>query len=273
MGEHDDERTAATITTADEGNTDAPSSNEAHEASDNAYKSLSFDQAEFRGPPAASVDSATAASAPTQTAFSCQACKAGITGEYYTINQQALCPGCQGTVRHQLAQSSGGLGRALLFGMLAVVGGALVHYAVSAITGYELALISIVIGIAVGKAVRYGAGLNDHWIYRALGLALTWVSIVAAYIPDALAGLEAEPTNLIALVVASFIALIAPFLMLAEGEIMSIIIIGIGLWEGWRFSAAPKIEFDGPFRVGAPAPAALAAAGGTARPAPSAPLL
>ena len=49
------------------------------------------------------------------------------------------------------------------------------------------------------------------------------------------------------------IAMIAPFFA-GVSNIIGILIIGFALYEAWKFNKKPKIEFSGPFQVGAPAP-------------------
>jgi hypothetical protein len=49
-----------------------------------------------------------------------------------------------------------------------------------------------------------------------------------------------------------------PVLNIAHNP-LSIIIIGIGLWEAWKFTRAVKVEFKGPFTVAPSPPVAPAA--------------
>jgi hypothetical protein len=187
------------------------------------------------------------AEAPGAAAFSCAVCGAGITGEYFMSGERAVCAGCQPRVTAELAQGHGGFGPALLYGTLAGAAGTAVYYGVQALTGYEFGLIAIIVGLAVGKAVRHGAGTRDHWLYRALGVGITYASICTTYVPPLLASME-NP-GLVHVIIAFLFALKVPYFLLTEGEIMGLVILGIGLWEGWRYSQAPEIALSGPFRV------------------------
>ena len=246
-------------------------------------KKLSFERAEFDAPGAG--EPANAAD------LHCQNCDAALSDEYYLANDQPLCQRCHRGVLQQLSSGAGGnLLAALAWGSGGALLGAGLYYAVSAITGYEIGLVAIVVGILVGKGVRKGAGLQNHWLYRALGLVLTYVAIVSTYMPDVVQGLtnptpsaeladgtstgpgdqgsatapaapEAEPTvpkadataqavvAPLALVFAFVLCLVAPVFMLMEGEIMGLIILAIGLWEGYKLSAGPKITMAGPFKI------------------------
>ena len=50
------------------------------------------------------------------------------------------------------------------------------------------------------------------------------------------------------IVLAFLFSLVVPFLMLAQFEIWGPIILGIGLWEGWRYARGTRLELKGPFR-------------------------
>ena len=236
--------------------TDAGATAGADTAGANVYGTLSFERAtpevssaSTDGPEASALPSGEAASD-----FRCRSCRVRIDGEYFTVNQQPLCPSCRERVVRGLVLAGGSFSRALGFGVLAAAAGAALYYAVAALTGYELGIIAIVVGVVVGKAVRRGAGTLSHWSYRALGLGLTWASISATYLPPILESMRASTADAKAVIMAFVFALFVPILLGAKGEIMSVIILAIGLWEGWRFSAAPVISVEGPFRIGAGGP-------------------
>jgi len=189
--------------------------------------------------------------------FSCASCHTGITDQYFAINGNPVCAGCFRTTADAARVGNARPGRALLLGSLAAAAGSALYYAIAALTGYELGIIAIVIGIGVGKAVRRGAGLSAHWTYRALAVALTWMSIASTTVPSIFDAMGPDASGPSALAIALCLGALSPFLLLVEGQFMSVIILAIGLWEGWRYSAAPRVSLEGPFRVGAgPAPAA-----------------
>ncbi len=237
-----------------------PSSAEATAGDDTPYAALQFQTARDEGvragaSGAASVqksgqtDLAAGDADVAVSAMTCLACSAAISsGQYYTFNHQPACSSCASNLRERL-RTEGSFGRAASFGLLAAVGGAALYYGISALTGYEFGLIAIVVGIAVGKAVRHGAAQRAQWTYRGLALLLTWTSIVATYVPDIVSVVEGDGVG--RWVLAGALAMVGPFFLLAEGEFMSVIILAIGLWEAWRYAAAATIAVEGPFSVGA----------------------
>lgn len=201
----------------------------------------------------------------TANKLACQACQSPIEHEYFTTGEHRLCSRCGQALAQQLSRGpEGAFPRALGFGFGGGVLGAALYYAVAAISGYELGIIAIVVGILVGKGVRKGAGLHQHWVYPALGIALTYLAIVSTYVPQVL---EAFATNSGTLtegvysvdsssggtsgarvVLAFLFSLVVPFVMLAQFEIWGPIILAVGLWEGWRYARGARLEVSGPFQ-------------------------
>jgi len=194
-------------------------------------------------------------------------------------------------------QEGSGVGRfvrATGAGLGAALGGFLLYFTISTLTGYEFGLIAIVVGVAVGKAVAWGARGRGGWRYQTLAMALTYLAIVATYIPPLVQGIResrrevtasqtsagsttpvaaasaaqtteepAEPPTfgrmLFALAVLLLVACAAPFLVGLQ-NIMGIVIIGIGVYEAWKFNRRVPLVITGPHAiVTAPAVAAPAA--------------
>lgn len=196
-----------------------------------ASPDLDFEHASFDG--------------PGLTTRICNVCGTPIGDVYYTHGATTICPRCQPTHAQKLGTSSFML--ALGYGSLAAAAGASVYYGVRAITGYELGIIAIAVGIAVGIAVRKGAGPSTSKIYRLLAVALTYLSIVATYIPMIMADLHQNP---LAYIVAAALALMIPYFLLTGGQVMGLIIIAIGLWEAWQRSGPrPEDQIAGPFQI------------------------
>lgn len=221
---------------------------------------LQFDRAEFQE-----------VASPGQ----CPACGNVLAGEYFEVNGVTVCPSCAAAIR---ASREGGVPflrflKASAAGAAAAIAGAIVWYLIRETTGYELGLIAIVVGFVVGKGVMWGSEYRGGWIYQALAIALTYLSIVSTYVPliageleneaaqEAVAAAPAEPTPRVALyVIASVISLGVPFLLGFE-NLMGLIIIAIALYEAWRFTKRRPLVVNGPFRIGA-AVAPPAQAGG-----------
>ncbi len=248
---------------------------------------LQFDHASF--------DSAAVAPA------SCTSCQNPLTDAYFELNGRVVCEACRLKAEWDWNQGSG-VGRfmrAAIFGTLAAGVGAALYYGVATLTGYEIGLISIVVGLMVGAAVRAGCRGRGGWIYQTLAMFLTYSSIVSTYSP-ALFKTLSEPSQAtestasgeaavkpvadrtgttggtasdtaapsvsalqLVLVIGLLIGIlyVAPFLALAEGigNVMGLIIIGIGVWEAWRLNKKGGLEISGPYSLRAqasPPPAA-----------------
>ena len=109
----------------------------------------------------------------------CRGCNKPIGDSFFRIEGKTVCAPCHDKIN---AQFTGGSGterflKASLFGTLAAILGAGVYYAILAATGYELALISIGIGIIVGMAVKKGCGGRGGWVYQTLAIFLTYSAI------------------------------------------------------------------------------------------------
>lgn len=140
---------------------------------------LQFDQVEY----------ATQASAA-----SCKLCSQPLQDAYYEINGQAVCPACRERCQQALASGSavGRFLRAALYGFLAGLAGAALYYGVRELTHREFGLISIVVGLFVGAAVKKGSGGRGGWFYQALAMFLTYTAIVVTYIPPVIQVIRAE---------------------------------------------------------------------------------
>jgi hypothetical protein len=128
----------------------------------------------------------------------CAVCSKTLERRYFQVNGQSVCTICCGRLR---ASFEGGSGlrrgvKAVLFGLGAMGLGTLLYWAILAMTGYEFALIAIVVGLLVGKAVSLGAEGRGGWRYQTLAMALTYLSIVGAYVPLLIAEVRKQPAGI-----------------------------------------------------------------------------
>jgi hypothetical protein len=143
---------------------------------------LQFDHAEFQQ-----------GAAP----MTCAVCNERIFRSYFQINDAVACTTC----RYRLEQTgveTSGVGRFLRAagaGVAAAVGGAVLYYAISALTGYEFSLIAIVVGFAVGRAVHWGSHGRGGWRYQTLAMVLTYVAIASTYIPPIIRAIRERPAE------------------------------------------------------------------------------
>ncbi|MGH7568766.1 MAG: hypothetical protein ACREL9_07325 [Gemmatimonadales bacterium] len=115
----------------------------------------------------------------------CGNCRQPITGSYYEVNGVAVCERCRGPLEAawNRGTSVGRFAKALGLGLIASLVGAGIYYAILALTGYEIGLVAIVVGLLVGSAVKKGSNGRGGWRYQALAIFLTYSAIVSTYVP------------------------------------------------------------------------------------------
>lgn len=122
--------------------------------------------------------------------LSCSGCQRQITDRYFTAGQSILCDACRHRYEMELGQRSESkcFARAGLFGLLAAFAGAALWGGVIWLTGYELGLIAIVVGLMVGAAVKAGSGGRGGRRYQVMAVMLTYLSVSLAYVPLVIEG-------------------------------------------------------------------------------------
>ena len=188
---------------------------------------------------------------PADTARTCAAGQHPLSATYYTLNGRAICDACCAQFEKERG-GRGSFGMAFVYGSAAAALGAAIYYII-ALTGWEVGLVAIIVGVLVAKGVRRGAGSRSGWHYRALAMFLTYLAITATYVP-----LVLKSSTIHSVLAACVLAFILPGLMLAHFEnVIGLIILGIGLYEAYKLSAPPRLVLEGPF-TSAPRPAAIA---------------
>ncbi|MCO5171642.1 MAG: hypothetical protein M9894_35515 [Planctomycetes bacterium] len=221
---------------------------------------LQFDKAEYAGDGAA---------AP-QAGPACGFCGAPLVTTYHAVADRAACGACREQVVEALTGGSPGLrfARAVALGLLASALGAALYFGVAAVTGYELGLVAIVVGLMVGWAVRKGSDGRGGWVYQGLAVVLAYLTVVSTYVPTIAKVIEfssrhegAQPTrealqavdpSLAAWVLAIPLALQYPYLSGVQ-NIMGTIILAIALFEAWRMNRRVEVPISGPHPVAPPA--------------------
>ena len=121
--------------------------------------------------------------------LACQSCSKPILSTYYDVSGKTMCAECRTQIGRLVETPSGGapLVKAGLFGIAAGIAGAIVYYAVIAITNFEIGIVAILIGWMVGYAVRKGAGGGGRR-FQVMAVALTYAAVALAYAPLAVKG-------------------------------------------------------------------------------------
>ncbi len=220
----------------------------------------------------------------------CVACKQPIANEYFHAQGQVVCPACAERIQSgQQAPPAHSLARAVVYGLGAAIAGCAIYATVAVVTGYQIALIAILVGIMVGKAIRYASNGLGGRPQQVLAVLLTYFAITTSYIPVAIsaqgnrsraahsaaasrsgartgggaspnAGVASNPTptrretrgigSMLLLLVA--IAAAAPFLSLASHPqgVLTLFIIFIGLQRAWRMTGRSELLVMGPYTTG-----------------------
>ena len=222
------------------------------------------------------------------TPATCAACTSQLEHEYYEVNGEMVCGGCRGqmTAASDHCSRLSRIVRACGAGFAAALGGAVLYWAILAMTGYEFGLIAILVGYGVGKAVNWGSRGKGGWRYQTIAMALTYFAMVGAYVPilisqmrsappaeqgaaaqsgaQAAAGTtaqpsimdDAEPTLAAGLTALAMLVLLICALPFLQGiqNIIGILILGFGLYEAWKLNRRVELVISGPHAI-APVPA------------------
>jgi hypothetical protein len=190
----------------------------------------------------------------------CAICANPFVARYWVANGKPVCADChQRIVGHFNVGTPGGRFMAALgLGTAAAALGAGLYYAVRAITGYDVGLVGIVVGLIVGAAVKRGARGRGGAGYQALAMGLTYLSIAAAYFPTVLSELNPASHPIAGSLItalAVIISLGAPIMLIFRAPISGLIA-GFALYEAWKVNKRPKLDITGPHLLPpAPAPA------------------
>jgi hypothetical protein len=223
------------------------------------------------------------------TATACVLCHTPFDAEYFDVNGQQICRACSEKVAEQTAtpREISTLGRAVLAGLIAAVLGAVLYFAVIAVSGFEVGLVSIAIGYMVGYGVRVGTRGRGGRRFQVLAVVLTYWAIGLAYstlaikafvdrkdgAPAAISGPQksgatTEPAaasddgpmtggrfalGLLYLVAFTFVMPVLAIAADMPGGLLSGAIIVFGMMQAWKMTAAPVLTVTGPYRIGAPA--------------------
>lgn len=210
----------------------------------------------------------------------CSACQRSIPDAYFEAAGRIFCEPCRDAVMESLSHGGSGAARLLksiLLGIGAAAVSAVVWYGIVKLTGYELGIIAIAVGFAVGAAVRMGAEQRGGWAYQTIAVVLTYLAIAASYVPLVMEGFRAQATaeanqvadassgagtqppgevptteldETILLVSSIAVALALPVLQATEGTgIIGLLIVGFALYEAWKINKRRTIAFSGPFRL------------------------
>ncbi|MFL5574550.1 MAG: hypothetical protein ACJ79S_01045 [Gemmatimonadaceae bacterium] len=136
-----------------------------------------------------------AAGAGASGAMSCSKCGTAISTYYYEAGGAVYCARCKGTDEAQGAtEGRVGFGRAALFGTGAAVLGSIGYLIFTALTGWDLALVSIAVGAFVASAMRKGSRGVGGRRFQVLAVVLTYLAVGIGHLPFVLTTLQHAET-------------------------------------------------------------------------------
>ena len=185
-------------------------------------------------------------------AAACQKCGTVLRGSYHMINERMSCGPCRFAAEEQLSGGTGaaGLARAIVFGAGAAVLGAAGYYAFVKLTNVEWALLTALVGIGVGMAVRVGSRGHGGQKFQVVALALTYLAMSAAYMPFIVAELTTGPEAVPITPGVLLTWLVKTPIFVGLASPISGLFIAYALYRAWKSNAAGvPLTVSGPFRL------------------------
>jgi len=204
----------------------------------------------------------------------CVACRQPIAGSYFHAAGHTVCPVCAENIQKgQQAPPVASLAKAAIYGGGAALAGCAIYAALAIVLNLEIALIAILVGFMVGKAIRHASrGLGGR-SQQILAVALTYFAITTSYFVVAVynyvqhpkaqqeqtqqqqgsAETQAAQPSAPALI-GSLLLLIAAAPFYSLGNVsgwISLVIIFFGLQRAWRLTGRTDILITGPYEAAA----------------------
>jgi len=223
--------------------------------------------------------------APAVPRQACAFCKADAGESYYRVGGAAACHGCAARLRDMQIRPDRKTFwlRAAPWGLGAAIAGSII-FALISLTGFQFALVAILVGFMVGKAIRRATRGRSSRACQVMAVILTYGAITTSYLPFFIAGAVKQmnkqaktkpaaaasvPTikpkqmslgrafvaMIAGLLLLTGIALVMPFIIIAQAPVsglINLVIIFIGLSKAWRLTAPFSAPIDGPFQSSPP---------------------
>jgi len=130
--------------------------------------------------------------------MTCKACGNRLSDTYFVVNGHIVCENCRRTVEAEWERggAAGRFAKALGLGVVAMIGCAIVWYLVLTATNRQWGILAVIVGLAIGAAVRKGSNGRGGWRYQALAIFLTYTAIVSSYVPLMIDEMRNHPVEL-----------------------------------------------------------------------------
>jgi uncharacterized membrane protein len=113
----------------------------------------------------------------------CKFCGTPVPGTYYRVDINLACTRCGKAVRHERNVV---FVRALTFGVVAAIAGCAIYSTIAIVTGWNLSVISLLVGLMVGKGMMAGSHGSGERRYQVVAALLTYVAVSLATVPASL---------------------------------------------------------------------------------------
>lgn len=181
-------------------------------------------------------------------AAQCASCSRALGSPWWQAGAVRVCSTCKAGMEQYLGTPIGAAGyvRATAAGLGTAIACAVVWAVIEELTGYQLGIVAIGVGWAIGEVVRRVAGRGSRML-QVIGLLLVYLAISLAAIPQVLG--QTEEGGAVAWIVAILISFAFPFLVWMEGAsaFLWYLIVFFGFRRVWSALAAPNVQFEGPF--------------------------
>lgn len=198
----------------------------------------------------------------TTPSYTCAACKRPIVDRYFRSGEVTLCATCPPVIERALntPPATPVLVKSILYGFGAALAGSILYAVVIATVG-QFALIAILIGYMVGKAMRAGAKGRGSRPQQIAAVILTYLGITMsfslfAYYKMLTVHIAATVTQrlvatILVLPTITFMGLTMPFRLIAKNPagIFTLVIIFLALVRAWQMTGRPKFALTGPFEI------------------------
>ena len=193
--------------------------------------------------------------APAGSGPPCVICKNRIVDTYYHAQGKVVCPNCALAIQSgQTKPPPHTLLLSFLYGLGAAIAGTALFSFVWIVSKSQFALISILIGYMVGKAVRYASqGLGGR-PQQIIAVLLTYFSVAMSIVPVVIYRQMQSHASFNAPEVLGllFLGATSPFLALKAGVggILTLLITFFGIQRAWHLTGRTNILVMGPYQLG-----------------------
>jgi hypothetical protein len=187
------------------------------------------------------------------SSLNCRLCREPLQFEYFDMAGATICGACRDKIEAGRAVGGGPhrFLRSVGFGVGAAIIGAIIYALIVNLTGFEFGLMAVVLGYMVGRSVSLGSYHRGGRRYQILAMLLTYAAICVEYIPQVMQAMH-KSSSVLRVVVAFVLSLTVPFLLLIKAGmsgLLSVFILGIGLYEAWKLNKRGVREIAGPFPI------------------------